>query len=225
VAICYDPDEGAARARGPAALRFAVPGWPVQEVPEPRSFDARQAHPRGGIGRARALRTEYAVHVGRQEFHRGGLHPTGPDPRSAGSSRASYGRGAGHAAAVLRGAAATGARPSEGTIGPSGRAGQGEDLAGPPPPHGHGSGRESRPAAQAPAGRRREPPARHARGSIQAGSAASRARPDPLVQPFLHEGCVDQRGAPVAWIGRRASSQASSELATPPGRDGRVHAS
>jgi G6PDH family F420-dependent oxidoreductase len=61
LAICYDPDERAARARARRLWRFAVPGWPVQsELPEPRSFDAASRH----------IREEDIA----------GLVPCGPDP-------------------------------------------------------------------------------------------------------------------------------------------------
>jgi G6PDH family F420-dependent oxidoreductase len=41
IPVCYDPDEGAARARARRLWRWAASGWHVMsELPEPRSFDA-----------------------------------------------------------------------------------------------------------------------------------------------------------------------------------------
>lgn len=45
LAICYDTDEKAARARARQLWRWAAPGWHVMsELPEPRSFDAASEH-------------------------------------------------------------------------------------------------------------------------------------------------------------------------------------
>lgn len=44
VPLCYDRDEGAARARAARLWRWAMPGWHVMsELPEPRSFEAASA--------------------------------------------------------------------------------------------------------------------------------------------------------------------------------------
>ena len=45
LALCYDTDEKAARARARRLWRWAAPGWHVMsELPEPRSFDAASEH-------------------------------------------------------------------------------------------------------------------------------------------------------------------------------------
>jgi G6PDH family F420-dependent oxidoreductase len=47
LAICYDTDERAARARARRLWRWAAAGWHVMsELPEPRSFDAASEHVR-----------------------------------------------------------------------------------------------------------------------------------------------------------------------------------
>ncbi|MGH3404570.1 MAG: TIGR03557 family F420-dependent LLM class oxidoreductase [Streptosporangiaceae bacterium] len=45
IAVCYDPDLDAARARARRLWRWAAPGWHVMsELPEPRSFHAASEH-------------------------------------------------------------------------------------------------------------------------------------------------------------------------------------
>jgi G6PDH family F420-dependent oxidoreductase len=47
LAVCYDPDVQAARARARRLWRWAAPGWPVtSELPEPRAFDAASSRVR-----------------------------------------------------------------------------------------------------------------------------------------------------------------------------------
>ena len=47
LAVCYDPDVQAARARARRLWRWAAPGWPVtSELPEPQAFDAASSQVR-----------------------------------------------------------------------------------------------------------------------------------------------------------------------------------